>query len=90
MNKPVECQKLNQINKVIMKNILISALLFFAVTSAFTQKKEKDYNEAIKLIEVWLDAQRDFDRLPGISAIVVVSVFFCCSTFARPNAPDQI
>ena len=71
MNKPVECQKLNQINKVIMKNILISALLFFAITSAFTQKKDKDYSEAIKLIEVWLDAQRDFDRLPGISAIVV-------------------
>jgi len=37
----------------------------------FAQKESKDYSEAIKIIEVWLDAQRDFDNLPGISVSIV-------------------
>ncbi|TDQ32988.1 serine hydrolase [Zeaxanthinibacter enoshimensis] len=35
------------------------------------QENTKDYTEAFKLIEVWLDAQKDYEALPGISAIVV-------------------
>lgn len=30
-----------------------------------------NYDEAFRLIDVWLDAQRDFDRLPGISLAIV-------------------
>lgn len=37
----------------------------------FTQEKDKDYTEAFKLIETWLDAQKDFDRLPGLSAAII-------------------
>ena len=40
-------------------------------TLAFAQEAKKDYTEAFKLVEVWLDAQKDFDRLPGLTAIVV-------------------
>jgi CubicO group peptidase (beta-lactamase class C family) len=48
-------------------------LLFFSTlfTTAFSQDAEKDYSEAIQLIEVWLDAQKDFDKLPGLSAVVM-------------------
>ena len=41
------------------------------MTYAYSQKDKKDYTEAFKLIEVWLDAQKDFEYLPGITAIVV-------------------
>ncbi|MEX0290211.1 MAG: serine hydrolase domain-containing protein, partial [Flavobacteriaceae bacterium] len=45
------------------------ALLIFANVSA--QKNKKDYSEAINLVEVWLEAQKDYDQLPGISVAVV-------------------
>lgn len=54
-----------------MKNIIHISILCFLFTSALAQDKKKDYAEAFKLVDVWLDAQKDFDRLPGISAIVV-------------------
>ena len=54
-----------------MKKFIFSSLLLLLITTAFSQEKEKDYSEAIKLIEVWLEAQKDFDRLPGISAIAI-------------------
>ncbi len=31
----------------------------------------KDYSEAFRLIEVWLEAQKDFENLPGITAAVI-------------------
>lgn len=30
-----------------------------------------DYAEALRLIDIWLEAQRDYERLPGLSAAVV-------------------
>jgi len=35
------------------------------------QEEKKEYAEAFKLIEVWLEAQKDFDDLPSLTAIVV-------------------
>jgi len=54
-----------------MKNTILSLLLTLLFTGAYVQDADKDYSEAFRLIEVWLDAQKDFDNLPGISAIVV-------------------
>ena len=54
-----------------MKNTILSLLLTLLFTGAYAQEAEKDYSEAFRLIEVWLDAQKDFDNLPGLSAIVV-------------------
>jgi CubicO group peptidase (beta-lactamase class C family) len=34
-------------------------------------KPKPDYAEALRLIDVWLEAQRDYDRLPGLSAAFV-------------------
>ena len=54
-----------------MKNgILISMFLIFSFNT-FSQNEEKNYDEAYKLIAVWLEAQKDFERLPGISAVIV-------------------
>jgi CubicO group peptidase (beta-lactamase class C family) len=35
------------------------------------QEQKKDYSEALKIIEVWLDAQKDYEKLPGISAAII-------------------
>ena len=39
------------------------------LASALVQNKK--YDEAFQLVEVWLEAQKDFDQLPGLTAIVV-------------------
>ncbi|TVQ74016.1 MAG: serine hydrolase [Balneolaceae bacterium] len=59
-----------------MKNICLCILLLFVFgTAAHAAEKSvdngKNYDEAFTLIDVWLDAERDFDRLPGISLAVV-------------------
>jgi CubicO group peptidase (beta-lactamase class C family) len=49
------------------------SILFFSllVSIAYSQGNKKDYAEAFKLVEVWLEAQKDFDQLPGLTAIVI-------------------
>ena len=54
-----------------MKYLYITLLFSFCLGTAFAQDAKKDYTEALQLVEVWLDAQKDFDQLPGLSAIVV-------------------
>ena len=53
-----------------MKKLVLLSMCLLSVF-AFAQNESKDYSEAIKIIEVWLDAQRDFDNLPGISVSIV-------------------
>jgi CubicO group peptidase (beta-lactamase class C family) len=54
-----------------MKNaILIPVFLIFSI-GTFSQNEEKNYDEAYKLIAVWLEAQKDFERLPSITAVIV-------------------
>jgi len=54
-----------------MKKICFITLLAFSGITLLSQDDKKDYSEAFKLIEVWLDAQQDYEQLPGISAIAV-------------------
>ncbi len=61
-----------------MKRILTSIsifhlLLVFVCTSpALSEEQTKpDFSEAIRLIDTWLEAQRDYDHLPGISVAIV-------------------
>jgi len=51
--------------KIYIITFLLSTLLFSA------HSQDKDYTEAFELVDVWLDAQKDFENLPGLSAIVV-------------------
>jgi CubicO group peptidase (beta-lactamase class C family) len=54
-----------------MKNYSLLMLLLFSISTGYSQDKQKDYSEAFRIIEVWLDAQKDYDQLPGISASVI-------------------
>lgn len=59
-----------------MKNICLTALVLFvfgtaAIAADESSDNAKNHDEAFRLIDVWLDAQRDFDRLPGISLAIV-------------------
>ncbi|RFT15963.1 MAG: Beta-lactamase [Candidatus Saccharicenans subterraneus] len=56
--------------------ISFATMLIFLGTwlTSFAQEKKadkKDYSEALRLIDIWLEAQRDYERLPGMSAAVV-------------------
>ena len=52
-----------------MKVIQLIVMLF--VSTFVLRAQEKNFSEAFKLVEIWLEAQKDFENLPGISAIVV-------------------
>ena len=52
-----------------MKKHLISLFVVFVSFGSFAQ--EKDYAEAFKLVDVWLEAQKDYDGLPAITALAL-------------------
>jgi len=61
-----------------MKKTFISALIFLflliliCTSPIFSEKQTKpDFSEAIRLIDTWLEAQCDYDHLPGISVAIV-------------------
>lgn len=47
--------------------------ILFCMVSLITYAQEytKNYDDAFKLIEVWLDAQKDFENIPSITAVVI-------------------
>lgn len=55
-----------------MKKYLGLVLVFCCFSIMNAQKSDsKDHSEAIKLIEVWLEAQKDYEKIPAIMAIAV-------------------
>jgi len=54
-----------------MKKYQFVIILFFLSIRILAQEPTKDYREALILIEVWLDAQKDYDKLPGITASII-------------------
>jgi len=52
-----------------MKRILCCLSLAVLIATPAISQSSKD--DAFKLIEVWLDAQKDYEELPGISAIAM-------------------
>ncbi|MDP5082473.1 MAG: serine hydrolase [Winogradskyella sp.] len=74
-----------------MKNFILVA--FFCIVSLYTfsQNDEKNYEEAYTLISVWLEAQKDFERLPGISAVIVKDQDILWSgAFGKSNIEENI
>jgi len=48
-----------------------ATLLFICLASTvFAQKAGTDYTDALRLIDRWMEAERDYKHLPGISASV--------------------
>ena len=54
-----------------MKKYALALALVVSCFTVYPQDDKKNYDEAITLIEVWLDAQKDFEDIPGISASIV-------------------
>ena len=54
-----------------MLNYLITILVISSISYSdsiyHSIKKDTKVKEAINLIEVWLDAQKDYEEIPGIS-----------------------
>ena len=54
-----------------MKKYQLLVILCFLSIRILAQESTKDYREALTLIEVWLEAQKDYEKLPGITASIV-------------------
>lgn len=54
-----------------MNKLYLIVAFSLVINFAFSQNEKIDYSEAFNLVEVWLEAQKDFEKLPGITAIVV-------------------
>jgi len=54
-----------------MRKITFAGILFLFCFQCWGQSKKTDYTDNLKLIDLWLDAQKDFDKLPGISVAIV-------------------
>ena len=59
-----------------MKNYLILLLILFCSCDVAEYNPEninfdeKEYSEAFQLIDYWLEAQKDYEKLPGLTALV--------------------
>ena len=59
-----------------MKNYLILFLILFCSCDVAEYNPEninfdeKEYSEAFQLIDYWLEAQKDYEKLPGLTAVV--------------------
>ena len=70
--------------------ILIIPFLIVILQPSIAQDKP-DHSDAFKLIEVWLDAQRDYDNLPGITAAIATDQEITWSgAFGLANVEENI
>lgn len=67
----IQCFCAQSSDAIIMKPYYFVLFLLFFFIKGYSQDITKDYSEAFRIIEVWLDAQKDFDKLPGITAAVI-------------------
>ena len=65
----------NRISAVIAALVLACATTVhcvYAADVATTSNSKQQYADAVRLIDVWLDSQRDYEHLSGLSAAVVI------------------
>ncbi|MBT8183598.1 MAG: beta-lactamase family protein [Eudoraea sp.] len=74
-----------------MKRYIFFFVICLVVFNLRAQEGKKDYKDAIKLAEVWLDAQKDFDQLPGISvAVVEDQEVLWTAAFGKSNKEENV
>ena len=54
-----------------MKKLLSTVVLFLFVQESFSQSPSTDYTDALRLINSWIEAQRDYSDIPSISVAIV-------------------
>lgn len=70
---------------------IVFFLLCLPLSFTYSQSETSKYDEAIQLIEVWLEAQKDYENLPGISASVVEGQDVVWSgAFGMANREDNV
>ncbi len=52
--------------------LLLLIIVICTVPACSDVQKKPDYSEAIRLIDTWLEAQRDYDHLPALSVAIVM------------------
>lgn len=52
-------------------NLILSAFLLLISSVAHSQESKDKYQDASKLIDVWLDAQKDYQDIPSIMGVAV-------------------
>ena len=55
--------------------ILFFSIIFISCSNDIDKKNpisfsKKDYSEAFQLIDYWLNSQKDYENLPGITAVI--------------------
>jgi CubicO group peptidase (beta-lactamase class C family) len=74
-----------------MKKYQLIIILFFLSIRILAQEATKDYREALILIEVWLDAQKDYEKLPGITASIISDQELLWSgAYGMANIEDKV
>ena len=54
-----------------MKSFLTWVAIFLLTKNLFSQSKATDYTDALRLIDSWIEAQREYARIPSISVAIV-------------------
>ena len=54
-----------------MNKRIIWMILFLFVFTAIAKEKS-DFSEPLRVISAWLDAQKDYKNIPGLSAGIVI------------------
>ena len=74
-----------------MKKYCFTFVIALTFAVSYSQETKKDYTDAFKLIETWLEAQKDYENIPGMSAIVVEDNRVLWSgAFGKSNIEDNI
>jgi CubicO group peptidase (beta-lactamase class C family) len=65
-------QEVNMKRIIVFIPVCILVLAFLGAIPALSEEgKKPDYSEAIRLIDTWVEAQHDYDKLPSISVAIV-------------------
>ena len=63
--------RLFKVNAFVFPCVFAFLICVFASSRLSAQVKDTVYGEAIAVIDYWLDSQKDFEKLPGISVAIV-------------------
>ena len=72
-------------------NVLLFTCLCLISASAHSKEHNGNYEDAVKLLNVWFDAQKDYQNLPSITGIIVKDQDIVWrGAFGKANLEDQV
>lgn len=74
-----------------MKTKLLAFFLFFVGLQLNAQKNEKNYDEVLEILNIWLEAQKDYKKIPGLSvAIVQNQDLMWAAAYGKANIEESV